>query len=113
MLYLIQWGDNMAYSSNFQKGLMMGLAMGGLSISKKNAEVIEVEKPVYIDRPINFSAIGRGCPEAHCFNSHAWLAFGDIPEHDAPSYADIRNRSCSDGTEWLNSKTKEFFNSKL
>ena len=32
---------------------MMGLAMGGLSISKKNAEVIEVEKPVYIDRPIN------------------------------------------------------------
>ena len=43
----------MAESSNFQKGLMMGLAMGGLSISKKNAEVIEVEKPVYIDRPIN------------------------------------------------------------
>ena len=43
----------MAESSNFQKGLMMGLAMGGLSISKNNAEVIEVEKPVYIDRPIN------------------------------------------------------------
>lgn len=33
----------------------MGLAMGGLSISKNNAEVIEieVEKPIYIDRPIN------------------------------------------------------------
>ena len=52
MLYLIQWGDNMAYSSNFQKGLMMGLAMGGLSVSKK-AEIIEVEKPVYIDRLIS------------------------------------------------------------
>lgn len=33
MLYLIQWGDNMANSSNFEKGLMMGLAMGGLSVS--------------------------------------------------------------------------------
>ena len=33
MLYLIQWGDNMAYSSNFQKGLMMGLAMNGLPVS--------------------------------------------------------------------------------
>ena len=30
----------------------MGLAMGGLSISKK-AEIIEVEKPIYIDRPVN------------------------------------------------------------
>ena len=53
MLYLIQWGDNMAESSNFQKGLMMGLAMGGLSVSKNNAEVIEVEKPIYIDRLVS------------------------------------------------------------
>ena len=30
----------------------MGLAMGGLSVSKK-AEIIEVEKPIYIDRPIS------------------------------------------------------------
>lgn len=31
----------------------MGLAMGGLSVSKKDAEVIEVEKIVYVDRPIS------------------------------------------------------------
>lgn len=31
----------------------MGLAMGGLSISKNNAEVIEVEKIVYVDRPVS------------------------------------------------------------
>ena len=37
----------------------MGLAMGGLSISKNNAEVIEVEKPVYIDRPVS-SPISMG-----------------------------------------------------
>ena len=35
----------------------MGLAMGGLSVSKNNAEVIEVEKPVYIDRPINYPVL--------------------------------------------------------
>ena len=31
----------------------MGLAMGGLSVSKNNAEVIEVEKPIYIDRLVS------------------------------------------------------------
>lgn len=35
----------------------MGLAMGGLSVSKNNAEVIEVEKPVYIDRPVNYPVL--------------------------------------------------------
>ena len=35
----------------------MGLAMGGLSVSKNNTEVIEVEKPVYIDRPINYPVL--------------------------------------------------------
>lgn len=37
----------------------MGLAMGGLSVSKKDAEVIEVEKIVYVDRPVS-SPISMG-----------------------------------------------------
>ena len=41
MLYLIQWGDNMAYSSNFQKGLMMGLAMNGLPVSDNQSSSSE------------------------------------------------------------------------
>lgn len=67
-----------------------------------------------LDKPINFNMpVGYKCPEAHCFNSHAWLAFGDIPEHNAPTYAEIRNRVCKDGTEWLQPKVKQFFSSKL
>jgi hypothetical protein len=67
-----------------------------------------------INKKIDFSnPIGYYCPESHCFNSHAWLAFGDIPEHPAPTYAQIRNRICKDGTEWLQPKIKSFFSSKL
>ncbi|WP_413854264.1 radical SAM protein [Candidatus Ruminimicrobium bovinum] len=67
-----------------------------------------------INKKIDFSKpVGYYCPEAHCFNSHAWLAFGDIPEHAAPTYAQIRNRVCNDGTEWLQPKVKSFFSSKL
>ncbi len=67
-----------------------------------------------IDKPIDFNMpIGYKCPDAHCFNSHAWLCFGDIPEHQAPTYAEIRNRICNDGSEWLKPKIKNFFSTKL
>lgn len=65
-----------------------------------------------MEEPIKFEAIGK-CPIAHCYNGHAHLAFGVIPELDTPSYADIRNRKCIDGSEWLNPKMKRFFSSKL
>ena len=42
-----------------------------------------------------------------------YIPLGTIPAIEMESYGELRNRSCSDGTEWLNSKTKEFFNSKL
>lgn len=75
-----------------------------------------IENNIYenIDRPINFNMpVGYNCPDAHCFNSHAWLCFGDIPEHQAPTYAEIRNRICLDDTEWLQPKVNKFFSSKL
>ena len=65
------------------------------------------------DTPIKELPIGHKCPESHCYNAHAWLTFGDIPNHNAPTYADIRNRICADGSEWLQPKVKEFFSSKL
>jgi organic radical activating enzyme len=66
-----------------------------------------------IESPIKFCAVGNNCPESHCFNAHAWLTFGSIPEHDAPTYADMRNRICADNSEWLTPQVKEFMSSKL
>ena len=64
-------------------------------------------------KPIPWIAIGHNCKELHCFNGHAWLAIGDIPELEAPTYAELRNRTCNDGSEWLQPKMKAFMNTKL
>lgn len=65
------------------------------------------------NRPIKFFPIGRHCQTPHCYNGHAWLAWGDIPELDTPTYGDIRNKCTVYGTEWLQPKMKEFMSHKL
>ena len=65
-----------------------------------------------MSKTIKFEAIGK-CPIAHCYNGHAHLAFGVIPSLTTPTYADIRNRKCIDGTEWINPRMKEFIMGKL
>ena len=63
--------------------------------------------------PIPFRAIGKNCSLPHCYNGHAFLALGDIPELQTPTYADVRNRVCTDGSEWLAPGMKEVMQSKL
>lgn len=53
------------------------------------------------------------CSIAHCYNAHAWLTWGDIPHSTNLSYADLRNRICSDGREWLQPKLKGFYSTHL
>ncbi|MGL4853603.1 MAG: radical SAM protein [Phocaeicola sp.] len=65
-----------------------------------------------INQPIKFRAIGK-CLEPHCYNGHAMLTLGCIPNLTTVKYGDIRNRRKEDGTEWLQPKVKEFFNSTL
>lgn len=66
-----------------------------------------------IDRPIHFEAVGTKCSLPHCYNGHAFLALGDIPGLKTPTYAEVRNRTCSDGSEWLKPEMKHFMSSKL
>lgn len=65
-----------------------------------------------LDKPIPFSPIGQ-CPIAHCYNGHAFMTFGLIPNITKIRYGDIRNRVRADGTEWLQPELKTFFNSTL
>ncbi len=58
-------------------------------------------------------AVGTGCTQAHCYNGHAWLAFGDIPELKTPTYAEMRNRVDASGREWLGPEVKAAFSAKL
>jgi len=66
-----------------------------------------------IEGQIHFRAVGNRCPYSHCWNCHAYLCLGVIPEVDAPTYAAMRDRKCTDGSRWLTSSFGEFFNQKL
>lgn len=65
-----------------------------------------------ISMPIVFKAIGKHCSMTHCYNSHAWLTLGTIPEMLTPTFADVRNRKTLDG-EWLQPEFKAYISQKL
>lgn len=56
--------------------------------------------------------VGCNCPDAHCWNGHAFLAFGDIPEMKTPTFEEERNRKTSEG-QWVTDEMAEFMSSKL
>lgn len=64
-------------------------------------------------KPIPFEAIGRKCSLPHCYNGHAFLTIGDIPEISSVTYDLTRNRKCLDGTEWLQPEMKSIMQSRL
>ena len=64
-------------------------------------------------KPIKLKSVGRKCLEPHCYNSHAFLTWGNIPQLKTPYYYEMRNRIQSDGNEWLNPYMKEFCSHKL
>lgn len=66
-----------------------------------------------ISKKLNFCAVGNRCKEAHCYNGHSFIALGDIPELEAPTLAELRNRKDNKGNEWLNKDMKEFMSQKL
>lgn len=65
------------------------------------------------EKPISFLPIGHHCPEPYCYNAHAFLTLGIIPSVPAPTLAQMRNRICDDGSEWLTPEMKDFLNKKL
>lgn len=66
-----------------------------------------------IESPIKFTAIGCHCRSPFCMNSSHFMSLGVIPSIITPSYVDLRNRICKDGTEWYNEDAKLFLSGKL
>jgi len=64
-------------------------------------------------RAIDFHPVGHWCRMPHCFNGHTWMGFGAIEDYPTPSYAQMRNRTCEDGTEWLKPEMTRVFETKL
>ncbi len=80
-----------------------------------STDISPFEKNIFenADEEIPNIPIGPNCPSKHCVNCHAYLAWGDKPQLNTPTYASIRNRIMPDGREWLKETIKEAFNTKL
>lgn len=66
-----------------------------------------------INQPISMLPVGKTCHSPYCINSIHFLALGTVPEYSCLSYGEIRDRTCLDGTHFLNQKTQAFLGQKL
>ena len=66
-----------------------------------------------IERPIKFLPIGCSCNQPHCYNGHAFLAFGNVPEFETVTYCEERDRVCLDGSHWITEDMRNFMKTKL
>lgn len=66
-----------------------------------------------LKKPIKFRPVGHSCTQAFCFNGHAHIAWGIIPEYNSPTYYVIRNRTCKDGSNWVKGNCESLFKQKL
>ena len=53
------------------------------------------------------------CREPHCFNAHAFMTFGLLPDVETPKYIEMRDRVESDGTHWINKNAVTFLSSQF
>lgn len=63
-------------------------------------------------KPVIEAPVGN-CPIPHCYNGHALMTLGLIPNKYKTCYGTIRDRVRVDGTHWLQPELLSFFNTKL
>jgi len=65
------------------------------------------------DKPVRYLAVGHNCIQAHCYVAYTFMTLGIAPPPEKiayrPTYDEIRNRICSDGSEWIKPTMKEAF----
>ena len=66
-----------------------------------------------INEVIHFCSIGNKCPWEHCYAGYVLLTLGVIPNFEAPTYAQLRNRKTVDGKDWLQPEMKRFMESRF
>lgn len=66
-----------------------------------------------VNKPILHKPVGCHCRDPYCINSSHFISLGCIPTYKAPTYADLRNRVCTDGKEWYTPEFKAFVSQKL
>jgi len=65
-----------------------------------------------VDEDIKEIPVGCHCVDAHCWNGHAFLAFGAIPGMETPTFEQERNRITENGP-WVTQEMANFMSTKL
>lgn len=82
----------------------------------------EIDRCLFADRvgniyddecEYNFERVGDYCPMDYCFNCHVYATLGLMPDVDAPTYLDIRDRITVDGRHWIKDDMRRFLDIKL
>jgi hypothetical protein len=66
-----------------------------------------------LDEAIPFEPIGCECELPYCYNGHAFLTLGCIPQLQTPTYTQTRDRETIDGGHWLQPEMAAFMSGKL
>lgn len=89
----------------------LNLATGDMFMCTNNPQLCNIYQD--IDNEIIFKEIGSGCCVPYCFNAHAYLTLGLMPEYDTPTYLDMRDRIKRDGSHWIKETLRNVFSQKL
>lgn len=62
---------------------------------------------------LDFPRVGDSCPLDYCYNCHAYVTLGVLPDILAPTYLEIRDRIREDGSHWIKEEMRRFLHHKL
>lgn len=105
--------DSKRYS-NCKAGLWaaeLNLANGELLKCTGNPRLCNIYEDLNDD--IFFEEVGGRCCLPYCFNCHAYLTLGLMPDIVTPTYFEMRDRVKSDGTHWVKERLMNVFSQKL
>jgi pyruvate-formate lyase-activating enzyme len=106
------WGQNLrrhfCYAGAFTGELVLNTGIMKTCMNQFTRQNIFQD----ITKPVLNLPVGHKCAVPHCYNSHYLLNFGNIAEINISNYAEVRNRICDDGTEWLTPRMKAFLSQR-
>jgi MoaA/NifB/PqqE/SkfB family radical SAM enzyme len=89
----------------------LNLATGELYKCVNNPRLCNVYEN--LEEDIYFEEIGKGCCLPYCFNNHAYITLGLMPDVEAPTYLEMRDRVTPSGEHWIKETIGEVFSQKL
>ncbi len=66
-----------------------------------------------IEKPLPLLTVKNHCAMDYCFNNHAFISWGDVPEIECETYLELRDRTDSLGNSWVKGPYRYIMSQKL